>query len=100
MKWIIRLLTVCSIIGPLRLAAQWEQVGESGNAYAIALQGSLVFSGLQNDSVYVSADQGDTWSTANTGITKIVTGRDGLHLVSVNEHAHLEGGEPGLLTYR
>lgn len=69
MKWIIRLLTVCSIIGPLRLAAQWEQVGESGNAYAIALQGSLVFFGLQNDSVYVSADQGDTWSTANTGIT-------------------------------
>ena len=40
------------------------------------------------------------WTLANTGITKIVTGRDGLHLVSVNEHAHLEGGESGLLTYR
>ena len=40
------------------------------------------------------------WTLANTGITKIVAGRDGLHLVSVNEHAHLEGGEPGLLTYR
>ena len=40
------------------------------------------------------------WTLANTGITKIVSGRDGLHLVSVNEHAHLEGGEPGLLTYR
>ena len=40
------------------------------------------------------------WTLANAGITKIVSGRDGLHLVSVNEHAHLEGGEPGLLTYR
>ena len=40
------------------------------------------------------------WTLANTGITKIVTGRDGLHLVSVNEHAHLEGGESGLMTYR
>jgi broad specificity phosphatase PhoE len=40
------------------------------------------------------------WTLANTGITKLVSGRDGLHLISVNEHAHLEGGEPGLLTYR
>lgn len=40
------------------------------------------------------------WTLANTGITKLVTGRDGLHLISVNEHAHLEGGAPGLLTYR
>lgn len=40
------------------------------------------------------------WTLVNTGITKIVSGRDGLHLVSVNEHAHLEGREPGLLTYR
>lgn len=40
------------------------------------------------------------WTLANTGVTKIVTGRDGLHLVSVNEHAHLEGTEPSLLTYR
>lgn len=40
------------------------------------------------------------WTLANTGITKIVSGRDGLHLVSVNEHGHLEGSEPSLLTYR
>jgi broad specificity phosphatase PhoE len=35
----------------------------------------------------------------NTGVTKLVTGRRGLTLVSFNEHAHLEA-EPGLLTYR
>jgi broad specificity phosphatase PhoE len=40
------------------------------------------------------------WTLANVGITKVLAGRDGLHLVSLNEHAHLEGGEAGLLTYR
>ena len=40
------------------------------------------------------------WTLANTGITKLVSGRGGLHLVSINEHAHLEGTEPSLLTYR
>lgn len=40
------------------------------------------------------------WTLANTGITKVLVGRDGLHLVSVNEHAHLEGQAPSLLTYR
>jgi len=40
------------------------------------------------------------WTLANAGVTKIVTGRDGLHLVSINEHAHLESVEPSLLTYR
>ncbi|MEY4765151.1 MAG: hypothetical protein RI907_1824 [Pseudomonadota bacterium] len=39
------------------------------------------------------------WTLANAGITKVLAGRDGLHLISVNEHAHLEGGS-GLLTYR
>ena len=35
----------------------------------------------------------------NTGVTKLVTGRRGLTLVSFNDHSHLEA-EPGLLTYR
>ncbi len=38
--------------------------------------------------------------TINTGITKVVTGRGGTTLVSFNEHAHLEQGEPSLVTYR
>lgn len=40
------------------------------------------------------------WTLANAGITKILAGRDGLHLISINEHAHLEGAQPSLLTYR
>jgi broad specificity phosphatase PhoE len=35
----------------------------------------------------------------NTGVTKLVTGRRGVTLVSFNEHTHLEGN-PLLLTYR
>lgn len=35
----------------------------------------------------------------NTGLTKVVTGRSGTSLVSLNDHAHLEA-EPGLVTYR
>ncbi|MCU1692220.1 MAG: histidine phosphatase family protein, partial [Frankiales bacterium] len=35
----------------------------------------------------------------NTGLAKVVRGRSGTSLVSVNDHAHLEA-EPGLVTYR
>jgi broad specificity phosphatase PhoE len=35
----------------------------------------------------------------NTGVTKLVSGRRGLTLVSFNDHSHLEA-EPALLTYR
>jgi len=38
---------------------------------------------------------------ANAGVTKLVGGRSGVSLVSVNEHAHLEGAGGGeLLSYR
>lgn len=36
----------------------------------------------------------------NTGVTKLVSGRSGVSLVSFNEHAHLEGAPAELLTYR
>ncbi len=38
--------------------------------------------------------------SVNAGISKVVTGRSGTSLVSFNEHAHLERGRAGLLTYR
>lgn len=37
---------------------------------------------------------------ANCSLTKMVTGRSGVSLVTFNEHAHFEGEERGLLTYR
>lgn len=36
--------------------------------------------------------------TVNTAITKIVSGRSGLTLISFNEHAHLDGTD--MLSYR
>jgi len=36
----------------------------------------------------------------NAAITKLVSGRSGTSLVSVNEHGHFEGPHRGLLTYR
>ena len=36
----------------------------------------------------------------NTSVTKLVHGRSGLTLLSVNDHAHLEGEHRDLLTYR
>lgn len=40
------------------------------------------------------------WTLANTGVTRIQAGREGLHLIAINEHAHLETVQPSLLTYR
>jgi broad specificity phosphatase PhoE len=37
---------------------------------------------------------------ANAGITKLVGGRSGISLVSVNEHGHFDGARRELLTYR
>lgn len=36
----------------------------------------------------------------NTSVTKLVAGRGGLTLLSINDHAHLEGEHRHLLTYR
>jgi broad specificity phosphatase PhoE len=36
----------------------------------------------------------------NSSISKLVHGRSGTNLVTVNDHAHLEGQPPELLTYR
>ena len=38
--------------------------------------------------------------SVNAGITKVVVGRSGASLVSYNDHAHFEGAERRLLTYR
>jgi broad specificity phosphatase PhoE len=38
--------------------------------------------------------------TVNGGITKLISGRSGISLLSFNEHGHFEGEEADLLTYR
>ena len=36
----------------------------------------------------------------NSSVTKVLSGRRGTNLLTFNDHSHLEGGAPGLLTYR
>jgi broad specificity phosphatase PhoE len=38
--------------------------------------------------------------TVNAGISRVLLGRSGATLLSFNEHAHLLGGDPTLVTYR
>jgi broad specificity phosphatase PhoE len=41
-----------------------------------------------------------TWTLVNCGVTKVVHGRQGLSLSTVNEHGHFEGARQHLLSYR
>ncbi len=40
------------------------------------------------------------WTLVNGGVTKLAVGSQGPRLLSVNEHAHFEGPQAALLTYR
>jgi len=40
------------------------------------------------------------WVLVNAGVTKLISGRDGVRLSTLNEHAHFAGEHSGLITYR
>ncbi len=40
------------------------------------------------------------WTIANASITKIIYGKRGVHLSTLNEHSHFEGAHSHLITYR
>jgi len=41
-----------------------------------------------------------SWGLVNCGVTKLVRGRDGVRLSTLNGHAHFEGEHAALVTYR
>jgi broad specificity phosphatase PhoE len=41
-----------------------------------------------------------SWGLVNCGVTKLVRGRQGVSLSTLNGHAHFEGEHAGLVTYR
>lgn len=41
-----------------------------------------------------------SWALVNCGVTKLVRGREGVSLSTLNGHAHFEGRHAGLVTYR
>lgn len=40
------------------------------------------------------------WTIANASITKLIYGKRGVHLSTLNEHSHFEGANTHLITYR
>lgn len=41
-----------------------------------------------------------SWTLANAAVTKLVVGARGVHLSTLNEHAHFEGARSRLISYR
>lgn len=41
-----------------------------------------------------------SWTLANAAVTKLVVGERGVHLSTLNEHAHFEGARRRLISYR
>ncbi|HEY0662557.1 MAG TPA: histidine phosphatase family protein, partial [Lysobacter sp.] len=41
-----------------------------------------------------------SWTLANASVTKLVVGQRGVHLSTLNEHAHFEGTRSRLISYR
>ena len=41
-----------------------------------------------------------SWTLANAAVTKLVVGERGVHLSTLNEHAHFEGARSRLISYR
>jgi broad specificity phosphatase PhoE len=40
------------------------------------------------------------WTLVNCGVTKVIYGARGKHLITLNEHAHFEGEHSAFITYR
>jgi broad specificity phosphatase PhoE len=40
------------------------------------------------------------WTLVNAGVSKLVLGKQGAHLITINEHSHFEGPHAKLVTYR
>lgn len=40
------------------------------------------------------------WTLVNCGVTKVIYGKRGKHLVTLNDHAHFEGDREAFITYR
>jgi broad specificity phosphatase PhoE len=75
-------------------------LGRGGSAVVFTSGGVIGATAAELLGVGSSGFLGLNRVTVNAAITKIVHGRGGTNLVSFNEHAHFEGVDAGLLTYR
>ncbi|MBW3659854.1 MAG: histidine phosphatase family protein [Actinobacteria bacterium] len=74
--------------------------GASGTTVVVTSGGAI--SAVVADHLGLDADGWRAMNRVlvNTSITKLVAGRSGVTLLTVNDHAHLEAEDPDLLTYR
>jgi broad specificity phosphatase PhoE len=73
-------------------ASKTALVFTSGGVISALAQRSL---GIPNASVFAI-----NWTLANCGITKFICGARGVYLSTLNEHAHFEGAQSALISYR
>jgi broad specificity phosphatase PhoE len=84
--------------GALHALADGLRSGETAVAFSSAGTIAAVTAALIGDPVatFVALNR----VQVNTGITKVISGRSGLSLVSFNDHTHLDVADPALVTYR
>jgi len=82
------------------LAAIFDTLPKGADALVFTSGGPIA--ALAQDLLHVPDRDGFrlNWGLVNCGVTKLVRGRDGIHLSTLNGHAHFEGEHAALVTYR
>jgi hypothetical protein len=70
MKKFTIILTVL-IAMTINANAQWQQTNclHNGRTNCFAISGNDIFTGIENDGIYLSTDEGATWALVNSGLT-------------------------------
>lgn len=82
------------------LAALLEALPQGRDALVFTSGGPIA--ALAQDLLHIPDSDGFrlNWGLVNCGVTKLVRGREGVRLSTLNGHAHFEGEHAGLVTYR
>ncbi|MCI4568800.1 histidine phosphatase family protein [Lysobacter sp. CFH 32150] len=77
-----------------------QRLQPSQNALVFTSGGPI--SALAADLLRIPRSEGFkiSWTLANAAVTKLVVGERGVHLSTLNEHAHFEGAHRRLISYR
>ncbi len=81
------------------LAAAGDLIAAPGATVAVTSGGVIAAFCVRTLGLPVSRWPGMARLLVNTGITKVISGRSGTNLVTINDHAHLET-DRALITYR
>ena len=90
MKKFTIILTVL-IAMTINANAQWQQTNcpHNGRTNCFAISGNNIFTGIENDGIYLSTNDGANWTLINTGLTN--TGVRSLSISGINVFAATAG---------